>query len=217
MTRVDAAAAVLSIHTASDVCEAAVGTPSGWVVESLPAAPGVEAILAPMVERLMRRASVTGPCLNRIVVVTGPGSFTGVRVGVAFARAFALALDCPLVGVTSLEAASRRDWGDEPCLVALPARRRPPDRSWWVQAVRDGLGLESPVELDEPQMLARVAETGRIAIGGEAPAAFAGSPSFLGSAAASAVRAAELGRMRPVPQLPVSPVYGRDPDARPQP
>lgn len=42
--------------------------------------------------------------INRFVVVTGPGSFTGIRIGVAFARGLALAFRKPIVGLTSLEA-----------------------------------------------------------------------------------------------------------------
>jgi tRNA threonylcarbamoyladenosine biosynthesis protein TsaB len=60
--------------------------------------------LAPMVERLLREAKMTPDALDRIAVTTGPGTFTGQRVGLAFARAFGLALKRPVIGVTSLDA-----------------------------------------------------------------------------------------------------------------
>jgi tRNA threonylcarbamoyladenosine biosynthesis protein TsaB len=60
--------------------------------------------LAPMVDGLMRRAGVTFPMLDRLAVTTGPGTFTGQRVGLAFMRALALALKKPLIGITSLDA-----------------------------------------------------------------------------------------------------------------
>ena len=60
--------------------------------------------LAPMVDQLMRGADVPFPALDRLAVTTGPGTFTGQRVGIAFMRALALALKKPLLGVTTLDA-----------------------------------------------------------------------------------------------------------------
>ena len=58
----------------------------------------------PMVEAALAEAGIAFADLDRIAVTTGPGSFTGVRVGIAAARGLALALDIPAVGVGSLEA-----------------------------------------------------------------------------------------------------------------
>ena len=53
------------------------------------------------------------PHLTRLAVTTGPGTFTGQRVGLAFMRGLRLALQIPLTGVTTLEAMARRgDGGD---------------------------------------------------------------------------------------------------------
>ncbi len=60
--------------------------------------------LAPMVETLMREAGLGFSQLDRIAVTTGPGTFTGQRVGLAFARALRLALNKPAIGVTTLDA-----------------------------------------------------------------------------------------------------------------
>src|SRR5262245_63250185 len=60
--------------------------------------------LAPMVEDVMRRANCAFADVDRIGVTTGPGTFAGQRVGLAFARAMALALNKPAVGVTTLDA-----------------------------------------------------------------------------------------------------------------
>ena len=60
--------------------------------------------LAPMVERVMRGAGMEFRSLTRIAVTTGPGTFTGQRVGLAFARALGVALHVPVAGVTTLEA-----------------------------------------------------------------------------------------------------------------
>jgi tRNA threonylcarbamoyladenosine biosynthesis protein TsaB len=57
-----------------------------------------------MVDAALASAKAEYPDLGRIAVTTGPGSFTGVRVGIAFARGLALALDIPAIGIGSLDA-----------------------------------------------------------------------------------------------------------------
>ena len=60
--------------------------------------------LAPMVDEAMRSGAVEFPSLTHLAVTTGPGTFTGQRVGLAFMRGLRLALHIPLTGVTTLEA-----------------------------------------------------------------------------------------------------------------
>lgn len=60
--------------------------------------------LAPMVEAAMKQAGWKFANLERLAVTTGPGTFTGQRVGLAFMRAMRIALGIPLVGVTTLSA-----------------------------------------------------------------------------------------------------------------
>lgn len=96
---------VLAIDTARDQCAAAVSA-AGRIL-SLRAEPmgrGHAERLAPMVAEALADAGLRPGAVARIIVTTGPGSFTGVRVGLAFARAFAAALDRPCVGISTLEA-----------------------------------------------------------------------------------------------------------------
>ena len=83
--------------------------------------------LLPMVERAMREARLEAAALELIAVTIGPGSFTGIRVGLAAARGIALALNLPLIGVTGFEAAAAAlgdaDPADGFLLVALESRR----------------------------------------------------------------------------------------------
>jgi len=60
--------------------------------------------LAPMAERAMSQSETAFAQLDRVAVTTGPGTFTGQRVGLAFARALGVALNKPVIGVTTLDA-----------------------------------------------------------------------------------------------------------------
>jgi len=60
--------------------------------------------LAPMVEEAMQAAGLAFKDLDKLAVTTGPGSFTGQRVGLAFMRGLRVALVKPLIGITSLAA-----------------------------------------------------------------------------------------------------------------
>jgi tRNA threonylcarbamoyladenosine biosynthesis protein TsaB len=72
------------------------------VGEATPQAPGEADCLAPMIASVLRQARVSARDLGRIAVTLGPGSFTGVRAGIAAARALALALETPIVAMSSL-------------------------------------------------------------------------------------------------------------------
>lgn len=96
---------VLAIDTALSACSAALvrdGALVSLIVE--PMERGHAERLAPLVDELVREASVAFATIDRIAVTVGPGSFTGVRVGLSFARGLALALGKPCIGVSTLEA-----------------------------------------------------------------------------------------------------------------
>src|SRR5579875_1278864 len=82
--------------------------------------------LAPMVAEAMAEAGLGFDRLERIVVTVGPGSFTGLRVGLACARAMALALDVSCVGVGTLQAlvASAPGAAEAPLSAAVLDARR---------------------------------------------------------------------------------------------
>lgn len=62
--------------------------------------------LMPAVEKVLKEAGLSPEDLNKIVVARGPGSYTGVRIGVTTAKTMAWTLNIPVVGVSSLEAAA---------------------------------------------------------------------------------------------------------------
>ncbi|TCT06255.1 tRNA (adenosine(37)-N6)-threonylcarbamoyltransferase complex dimerization subunit type 1 TsaB [Aquabacter spiritensis] len=98
---------ILALDTALTACSVAVmDLEADRVVagDSLFMERGHAEALLPMVEQVMRDARITFAELDRIAVTVGPGSFTGLRVGLSAARGFALATGRPAVGVTTLAA-----------------------------------------------------------------------------------------------------------------
>jgi tRNA threonylcarbamoyladenosine biosynthesis protein TsaB len=98
---------ILAIDTALDACAAAVlDTAAGKTValESQPMNRGHAEALMPLIARVIKQAGIAFTALDRVAVTTGPGSFTGLRVGLSAARGIALAADKPVVGVTTLTA-----------------------------------------------------------------------------------------------------------------
>ena len=78
--------------------------------------------LIPTIEQLLNDTSLTYPDLSAIVVGTGPGPFTGLRVGMATASALGVALGLPVHGVCTLDAIAQGREGE--WLVAIDARRK---------------------------------------------------------------------------------------------
>jgi tRNA threonylcarbamoyl adenosine modification protein YeaZ len=98
---------ILAIDTALEACSVAVldtARENGLTRRSVPMTRGHAEALMPLIATVMSDAGVEFAELDRIAVTVGPGSFTGLRVGVAAARAIALASGKPAVGLTTLAA-----------------------------------------------------------------------------------------------------------------
>ena len=98
---------VLAIDTALEACSAAVfDTDRGGITasESIAMARGHAEAVMPLLARVMDLAEIEFANLDRIAVTTGPGSFTGLRVGIAAARGHALAAGKPAIGLSTLAA-----------------------------------------------------------------------------------------------------------------
>lgn len=96
---------VLAIDTALAACSAAVlDTRYVAVVasESMPMTRGHAEAIMPLIARVMDQAGVDFADIDRIAVTTGPGSFTGLRVGISAARGIALAAGKPAIGLSTL-------------------------------------------------------------------------------------------------------------------
>jgi tRNA threonylcarbamoyladenosine biosynthesis protein TsaB len=172
--------------------------------------------LAPMAQQVMADAGLAFDRLDRIAVTVGPGSFTGLRVGIAFAKGLVLALDLPAVGIGTLEALAAEAGQDSGGLVfpAIDARRG----QLYLQAFEDGRALMAPDALTAEVAAARLAE-----ISQGRPFTLVGSGAALLSDLAPRARIvpAEGADARHVARLaaardpaPLKPLYLRAPDAK---
>jgi tRNA threonylcarbamoyladenosine biosynthesis protein TsaB len=211
----------VAIDTAANLCAACVYDPTagrelGRAVRDI--GKGHAEQLMDVIGEAMAAAGTTYADLTAVAVAVGPGSFTGIRVGVATVRGLALALKVPAIGVTTLEAlaAEARDLhGVAPAMAAIDAGR---DGLYVATYASDGTNVAPPAVLSLD----------------EAKAMVTGDMTVCGSAAARIVGAAEKGRAVPPsgatadiavyarlaasrsPGEKPKPLYLRAPDARPQ-
>lgn len=212
---------LLAIDTALEACSVGVSAGAGPVFRSEIIGRGHAERLMGMVTEAMAEAVLAFSGLERIAVTVGPGSFTGVRVGIAAARGLALVVGCPVVGIGTLAVhaeSAREIVGTKPVLAALDARRG----EVYAQSF-DGAGQAlGPAEVGSPSDFAARS-------GGDILLAGSGAPlvaASIGAAAASRVvhiRSApdiatllRLGIAAEGPFASPRPLYIRAPDAKPQ-
>jgi tRNA threonylcarbamoyladenosine biosynthesis protein TsaB len=134
-------------------------------VEALEAGerPGHASQLLPLANELLGEAGLAFTDLDRIAVGTGPGTFTGLRIGVATARGLAQAANAELVGVSTLRALAERareDHPDGPVLAVLDARRGEA-----FAALYEGDEELSPPAAMTPELLAGLVRPNALAVG----------------------------------------------------
>jgi tRNA threonylcarbamoyladenosine biosynthesis protein TsaB len=149
--------------------------------------------LVPMVEEVRAEAGLAWSAIDLICVTIGPGSFTGVRIGLAAAQGFALVADLPILGLTTLEALAGAAPPDRPVLAAIDARRG----QLYAQPFAPGLRPLAPPQALSPEQAAALAPPGAVVLGSGAPLLKkGGSPLF----------AEEKGT---VPFFPDAAIFGR--------
>ncbi len=217
---------VLAIDTALEACSAAVlDTGAGAVAahDSIAMQRGHAEALMPLIARVMERARSTFAELDRIAVTTGPGSFTGLRVGIAAARGIALASAKPAVGITTLAAyAAPFIAADDtlPVVAAIDARH---EHVYLQVFGPGGRTIVTPRLLPLREAL-RVAATGSPRLTGTAANMLAAAwppgeraPRAVEQRAAPDIDwVARLGALASDTEAPVKPFYLRAPDAQPQ-
>lgn len=210
MLDIGAAMIVLALDTCLFACSAAVVRDGELLARRIdPMARGHQERLAPLVQEVMAEAGLGFEALDRIGVTVGPGSFTGLRVGLAFAKGLSAALSIPAVGVGSLEALAQPFSGR--VLAVLDAKRG----QVYLQAFEDGAALSAPDALPLEIAAARVVEF--------APQVMVGTGAPLLAAVRPAARIEPLDHTDPLAvalvaaaraPVPPRPLYLRAPDAK---
>jgi tRNA threonylcarbamoyladenosine biosynthesis protein TsaB len=221
---------ILAFDTCFDGCSVCVAERRGDAVVELGAMmerfeTGHAERLIPMIGETMERARLSFDQLERIAVTVGPGTFTGTRIGVAAARALALASNAKTVGVSSLAVMAEvagREMNAEALAVVVDARRG----EVYAQVFGAGGGLDAR---SAPRLLS-IEEAAQL--GGSGSIVFVGSGAAVVAAVATregrnavarlpdllpdATALARIAGVREASDAPLVPFYLRPPDAKPQ-
>jgi len=208
---------VLALDTAGVDCAAAVydsdsDSVMGEVTETI--GRGHAEHLMHVVDEALAKANTALSAIERVVVTVGPGSFTGIRIGVAAARGFALSLNVPAIGVTTLEvmaATARAQNPGKSVLAAIDAKR---EEIYLQSFDADGNPLDEAraVTIDEARAIAAAFDG---VVTGTAVARLSDAPPAERPDAFPIAIVARLGAGKPAGEKP-KPLYLRGPDARPQ-
>ena len=205
---------LLAVDTALGACSVAVLAGEETLVHRfVEMARGHAEALAPMVQEAMAEAGVPFTALDRLAVTTGPGTFTGQRVGLAFMRGLRVALKKPLIGITTLEAMAAAAMATRAAAIH-DAKRDEAYLLLWEK----GETVLAPIVLPFADAIEKIREFGPCALTGSgAPAAAAElGPQFPVSdiRQPDALWVARLALRRPASAEAPAPLYLRAPDAK---
>lgn len=221
----------LGLDSASSACSAAVLSPDGVRAHRFEAMQrGQAEALAPMIRDVLADAGTAPADLAAIAVTVGPGAFTGVRIGLSAARAFALTVSIPVVGVTTFAAVAEPllGAGGRDILAVIESRRA----DFFVQMIAPvGNELGPPAALETADVgdyVARHGSGGPIVVAGDGAARLVSSGALSGvehetAAGRGLPDAADVARIAmriavehglPDRHVRPSPLYLRPPDVK---
>ncbi|HVZ70324.1 MAG TPA: tRNA (adenosine(37)-N6)-threonylcarbamoyltransferase complex dimerization subunit type 1 TsaB [Rhizomicrobium sp.] len=176
--------------------------------------------LAPMVAEAMRDSGIAFSDLQRLAVTTGPGTFTGQRVGLAFARGLRIALRRPLTGVTTLQAMATAAIAETGAAYGAALHDAKRNEVYFELLQEDRTLIPAaiaPLE-DALAMISKAAQNAKLAFAGTAaePAAmrYGGEALLTQIRQPDALWVARIALARPASAEAPGPLYLRPPDAK---
>jgi len=215
---------LLAIDTGQAACSVALWRDGAVVAHRLSPMPkGHAEALVPMIEEVQAETAFAFEDLDAFAVTVGPGTFTGLRVGLATARGLAVAAGRPLIGVTTLEAIAwpvRQEAKDGAAIVAAFDARR--NEAYLQCFAADGAGITEPALVSLDDLAAHVPDQTLLCVGTGAELVrdrLASHAHDIGLASAAALpdarMVAEIAAGRPAdPDGLPGPLYLRAPDAK---
>jgi tRNA threonylcarbamoyl adenosine modification protein YeaZ len=207
---------VLAIETSGSTASVALVLPNGRSVQRSTAEPQRHAErLLMLVEQCLAEASCSSAEIDRVAVGVGPGSFTGLRVGVALAQGIALGLGRPLIGVPSLLAMAHAGMSQAPGFNVVSVVDAHRGEVFAAAHAPDGSPLWGPLAVSAsaaPEAIATRMADRRFVLAGVAARDCALGEPVVTDTNAQATWVGRLGE-RGTPGGDVVPLYARGPDA----
>jgi len=227
LSRNDILMRILAIDTALGACSACVLDTADMVkplaIEQLAMDRGHAEALMPLVERVMKDVEGGFGSLSRVAVTVGPGSYTGLRVGVSAARAIAFAAGIPAVGVTTVAACAAPLIGRESGRVIAAALDARHGQVWFQALTGEGKPLVSLRQVSYRDA-ARAIGAGPVSLVGSSALAVANEAWAIGldalviddAKAPDIAWVARLGFIADPETAPPRPLYLKAPETTPQ-
>jgi tRNA threonylcarbamoyladenosine biosynthesis protein TsaB len=212
---------LLAIDTAVEACSVGFADGERLVTRSLDAGRSHAEHLMGMIRDVVAEAGVPLAELDCIAVTTGPGSFTGIRIGIAAVRGLALVNRTPTAGVTTLAVhaeEARQTLGPRPVIAAIAAGR---GELYGALFSEDGAEVEPPAAASA-QVFAAMVAADTVIVGSGADLVLAALPMAPKATVAHRRQSPSVAALcalaaRIAPSLtPLRPLYLRPPDAKPQ-
>ncbi len=217
---------ILAIDTALGACSACVldaGDPAPLAIEQTAKERGHAEALMPMIERVMAKVEGGFSSLDRVAVTIGPGSYTGLRVGISAARAIAFAAGIPAIGISTLAASAAPFIGREGGRVVAAAVDAKHGQVWFQAMNAQGKQLVSVRQVNHRDA-ARAIGAGPVSLVGSAALAVANEAWAIGldalvvddAKAPDVIWVARLGMIAEPESAPPRPLYLKAPETTPQ-